>query len=55
MENVKPTSGTITFEKGKIIEYNFTGGVSITAYNCGASSENEILDVLIPNTINGKK
>ena len=78
VENTKPTSGTITFEDGRIIGYKFTlgskenvklvpteescfetedvtGGVSITAYNCGESSKNEILDVVIPNTINGKK
>ncbi len=77
VENTRPTSGTITFEKGKIIGYNFTlgskenvklvpttescfttqdtdGGVSITGYNCGSGASNEILDVVIPNTINGK-
>ena len=77
VENTKPTSGTITFEKGKIIGYNFTlgskenlklvptaescfetkdveGGIEITKYNCGKGTENEVLDVVIPNTINGK-
>ena len=77
VENTKPTSGTITFEKGKIIGYNFTlgskenvklvsttescfttqdtdGGVSITGYKCGSGASNEVLDVVIPNTINGK-
>ena len=77
VENTKPTSGTITFEKGKIIGYNFTlgskenvklvpttescfttqdtdGGVSIIGYKCGSGASNEVLDVVIPNTINGK-
>ena len=77
VENTKPTSGTITFEKGKIIGYNFTlgskenvklvpttescfetkdveSGIEITKYNCGKGAENEVLDVVIPNTINGK-
>ena len=83
VENTRPTSGTITFEKGKILDYTFeiggkkyannsstsepepiaescfttkdvTGGVSITGYNCGTGSENEVLDVVIPNTIAGK-
>ena len=81
VENTKPTSGTITFERGKISDYTFEinskeytnipkiestaescfetkdveGGVSITKYNCGKDTENEVLDVVIPNTINGKK
>ena len=77
VENTKPTSGTITFEKGKIIGYNFTlgskenvklvptaescfetkaveSGIEVTKYNCGKGAENEVLDVVIPNTINGK-
>ena len=77
VENTRPTSGTITFEKGKIIGYNFTlgskenvklvptaescfetkaveSGIEVTKYNCGKGAENEVLDVVIPNTINGK-
>ena len=81
VENTRPTSGTITFERGKISDYTFEinskeytnipkvestaescfttqdidGGVSITGYNCGSGTENEILDVVIPGTIGSKK
>ena len=34
---------------------NVSGGVAITKYNCGKSSQEEILSVIIPETIDGKK